>query len=47
MRLGFGCVNLGSASGGTSRRDQVRLVAEAMDQGVTVFDTADVYGSGE
>ncbi len=46
MRLGFGCVNLGSASGGTSRRDQVRLVAEAVDRGVTVFDTADVYGSG-
>jgi 1-deoxyxylulose-5-phosphate synthase len=46
MRLGFGCVNLGSASGGTSRREQVRLVAEAVDRGVTVFDTADVYGSG-
>ena len=46
MRLGFGCVNLGSASGGASRRDQVRLVAEALDRGVTVFDTADVYGSG-
>jgi aryl-alcohol dehydrogenase-like predicted oxidoreductase len=46
MRLGFGCVNLGSASGGASRRDQVRLVAEAVDRGVTVFDTADVYGSG-
>ena len=46
MRLGFGCVNLGSASGGTSRREQVRLVAEAVDRGVAVFDTADVYGSG-
>jgi aryl-alcohol dehydrogenase-like predicted oxidoreductase len=46
MRLGFGCVNLGSASSGRSWRDDVRLVELAVDEGVTLFDTADVYGSG-
>ena len=46
MQLGFGCVNLGSASGGLTGRSPVRLVQEAVDRGVLVFDTADVYGSG-
>ena len=46
MRLGFGCVNLGSASSGRSWRADVRLVELAVDEGVTLFDTADVYGSG-
>ena len=46
MTLGFGCVNLGSASSGRSTRDDVRLVREAVDLGVRRFDTADVYGSG-
>ncbi|MET0198926.1 MAG: aldo/keto reductase [Rhodococcus fascians] len=45
-RLGLGCVNLGSASAGTSWRDQVKLVQQAADYGVVVFDTADAYGSG-
>jgi aryl-alcohol dehydrogenase-like predicted oxidoreductase len=44
-RLGLGCVGLG---GGADRSvsDDVRLVQEAIDLGVTVFDTADVYGGG-
>jgi aryl-alcohol dehydrogenase-like predicted oxidoreductase len=45
MRLGLGCVGLGSASGAGWRHD-VRLVEEAVDQGVYVFDTADAYGGG-
>jgi aryl-alcohol dehydrogenase-like predicted oxidoreductase len=44
--LGFGCVNLGSAGSGGSARAGVRLVREALDLGVRVFDTADAYGSG-
>ena len=45
MRLALGCVGLG---GGPKRtvRDDVRLVQGAIDLGVTVFDTADVYGGG-
>jgi aryl-alcohol dehydrogenase-like predicted oxidoreductase len=46
MILGFGGVNLGSARAGRSTRHDVRLVHEALDLGVTVFDTADAYGSG-
>jgi aryl-alcohol dehydrogenase-like predicted oxidoreductase len=45
MRLGLGCVGLGSASGAGWRHD-VRLVEEAVDRGVKVFDTADAYGRG-
>ena len=45
MRLGLGCVSMGSVA---RRRvgDDVRLVRAAIDLGVTVFDTADVYGGG-
>jgi aryl-alcohol dehydrogenase-like predicted oxidoreductase len=40
-RCGLGCVNLGSGG----RRD-IRLVRQAMDLGVRIFDTADAYGGG-
>ena len=46
MTLGFGAVNLGSAGSGRSARAGTRLVAEALDLGVRVFDTADAYGNG-
>lgn len=45
MRIGFGCVTLGSASG-SSPRVGTRLVRAALDAGITLFDTADAYGSG-
>jgi aryl-alcohol dehydrogenase-like predicted oxidoreductase len=44
-RLGLGCVRLGSARGRGWRHD-VRLVEEAVDRGVSVFDTADAYVAG-
>jgi aryl-alcohol dehydrogenase-like predicted oxidoreductase len=45
IRVGLGCVGLGS---GVHRRvaDDVELVRGAIDLGVAVFDTADVYGGG-
>ena len=46
MRIGFGCVNLGSALRGRSFDDDIRLVRDAIDQGVRVFDTAGKYGAG-
>jgi aryl-alcohol dehydrogenase-like predicted oxidoreductase len=46
MRIGFGCVNLGSASSSSNWSSSVQLVERAVDLGVTVFDTADVYGGG-
>ncbi|MET0577046.1 MAG: aldo/keto reductase, partial [Ilumatobacteraceae bacterium] len=39
-------MNLGTVSGGRSWRADVRLVHEAVDRGVRVFDTADAYGNG-
>lgn len=45
-RLGMGCAKLGSASAGHGRRSATRLVAEAYDAGVRLFDTADAYGAG-
>lgn len=45
-RLAFGCVRLGSVSGLGTWRRHVALVREAVDSGITLFDTADVYGSG-
>jgi D-threo-aldose 1-dehydrogenase len=44
--IGLGCVNLGSASAAGSEADHVRLVRAAIDCGITIFDTADVYGAG-
>jgi aryl-alcohol dehydrogenase-like predicted oxidoreductase len=46
QRLGFGCVKLGSMSKSAGRSTTDRLIHEAVDSGVTFFDTADVYGSG-
>jgi D-threo-aldose 1-dehydrogenase len=46
MKIGFGCVKLGSASSSATLREQIRVVHAAIDSGVMHFDTADVYGSG-
>ncbi|MED0687543.1 aldo/keto reductase [Anoxybacillus ayderensis] len=39
--IGFGCMSLG-----TSESDAIRLIHEAIDQGVNYFDTADLYDRG-
>ncbi|MCL6616728.1 MAG: aldo/keto reductase [Anoxybacillus ayderensis] len=39
--IGFGCMSLG-----TSENDAIRLIHEAIDQGVNYFDTADLYDHG-
>ncbi len=39
--IGFGCMSLG-----TSENDAIRLIHEAIDQGVNYFDTADLYDRG-
>lgn len=43
--LGFGCMNVAWAYGPPpDRSEAVRLIRSAFDQGVTFFDTAEVYG---
>ncbi|MFF1407302.1 aldo/keto reductase [Streptomyces sp. NPDC058294] len=44
--LGFGAMNLG-AWGGLDQAASTRLVNEALDRGITLFDTADVYSAGQ
>lgn len=44
--LGFGCMGLSFGYGpGLDRASGVRLIREAVDRGVTLFDTAEAYGS--
>lgn len=45
-RLGLGCNRLGSVLGAPPREAE-RLVHEALELGVGLFDTADIYGQGE
>lgn len=43
--LGFGCMGLSYGYGpGVDRAAGVRLIREAVDRGVTLFDTAEAYG---
>jgi aryl-alcohol dehydrogenase-like predicted oxidoreductase len=44
--LGFGCMGLsgGHYGPGVNRAQGVRMIRDASDQGVTFFDTAEVYG---
>src|SRR5215204_6697059 len=45
--IGLGCMSLTGAygnTGGPSREDAITLIRHAVDQGVTFFNTAEVYG---
>jgi len=46
-RIGFGCSRIGSFNNPMSPRETRNLLAAAVDLGVTLFDTADVYGQGD
>ena len=46
-RLGFGCAAIGGYDYGAVRDDEsILAVQRALDAGITLFDTADVYGLG-
>ena len=45
--IGMGCWGIGSdAYGASSDMDSVATLIEAYQQGITFFDTADIYGNG-
>lgn len=44
--VGFGCSRLGSLTHGDGNAAALRVLAEALDAGITFFDTADIYGQG-
>jgi aryl-alcohol dehydrogenase-like predicted oxidoreductase len=45
--VGFGCARIGGVFQGTSRSEVVSLLRRAFDEGITFFDTADMYTQGE
>src|SRR5580700_4524654 len=43
--LGFGCMGLSFGYGpATEKQEAIRLIRAAVEEGVTFFDTAEVYG---
>lgn len=45
--LGLGCARIGGVFAGQSRVEDLKLLRQAFDAGVRLFDTADIYGQGE
>jgi aryl-alcohol dehydrogenase-like predicted oxidoreductase len=45
--IGFGCSRLGSITNTDGPDAAARVIATALDLGVTLFDTADIYGQGD
>ena len=45
--VGFGCARIGGVFQGTSRAEVVALLRRAHNEGITFFDTADMYTQGE
>lgn len=44
--VGLGCMGMSHAYGAPSdRREMAGLLAQAVEQGCTFFDTAEIYGS--
>jgi len=44
--IGFGCMSLSNVYGASDDRAGVELIREAIDSGVTLLDTSDMYGFG-
>src|SRR5262249_17546182 len=44
--IGFGCMSLSNVYGASDDRAGVELIREAIDRGVTLLDTSDMYGWG-
>ena len=45
--IGLGCSRIGSFNNPQPRATSVRLLRDARDLGVTVFDTSNIYGQGD
>ena len=45
-RMGLGCMGMSEFYGSSSEVESIALIHEAIDRGVTLLDTADMYGSG-
>src|SRR5260370_3491910 len=45
--VGFGCARIGGVFQDSSRTEIVALLRRALGEGITFFDTADMYAQGE
>lgn len=45
--IGFGCARLGGVFGALTKDDMLRTLRTAFEQGITFYDTADMYCQGE
>ena len=45
--LGLGCSRIGSLGNPAPMRDMRALLERALELGVNLFDTADIYGQGD
>ena len=46
-RLGLGCSRIGSFNNPCSVSDSIALIRRAFELGITLFDTANIYGQGD
>jgi aryl-alcohol dehydrogenase-like predicted oxidoreductase len=44
--LGLGCMGMSEFYGGTDETESIAAIRHAIDRGITLLDTADMYGSG-
>ena len=44
--IGLGCLSMAGFYGPSEEREAVRTIQRALDLGVTLLDTADMYGAG-
>ena len=44
--IGLGCMSLSGTYGRSDDNEGIALIHEALDQGITFFDTSDAYGNG-
>ena len=44
--IGFGCMSLSNVYGASDDDAAIGLIHEALDRGVTMLDTSDLYGAG-
>ena len=45
--IGLGCMGMSDFYGGRDADEAIATIRHAVDRGVTLFDTADIYGAGE
>ena len=44
--MGLGCMGMSDFYGGRDENEAIATIRRALDAGVTLFDTADMYGAG-